>query len=125
MAEPFSIVAGALSVAALFNNCVDCFEYIQLGRSFGHDYERCQLRLDIAKTRLGRWGEAVKINDDPRFNSGTNTISDRIESSCTHRECVLRVYDGLYVSIVREENVHNLGERADDSSTQYSMREDG
>ncbi|KAK3905904.1 prion-inhibition and propagation-domain-containing protein [Staphylotrichum tortipilum] len=69
MAEPFGIVAGALSVAGLFNNCVDCFEYIQLGHHFGHDYERCQLRLDIAKTRLGRWGEAVKINDDPRFHS--------------------------------------------------------
>ena len=35
---------------------------------FGRDYERCQLRLDVAKTRLSRWGEAVKINDDPRFD---------------------------------------------------------
>ncbi|RYP53535.1 hypothetical protein DL768_001490 [Monosporascus sp. mg162] len=70
MAEPFGIVAGALGVAGLFNNCVDCFEYVQLGRRFGRDYERCQLRLDIAKARLGRWGEAVKINDDPRFQSG-------------------------------------------------------
>jgi hypothetical protein len=34
MAEVFGTVAGALSVAALFNNCVDCFEYIQLGRHF-------------------------------------------------------------------------------------------
>jgi hypothetical protein len=33
MAEVFGTVAGALSVAALFN-CVDCFEYIQLGRHF-------------------------------------------------------------------------------------------
>ncbi|KXX79303.1 Heterokaryon incompatibility protein S [Madurella mycetomatis] len=72
MAEPFGIIAGALGVAGLFNNCVDCFEYVQLGR-FGRDYERCQLRLDIAKTRLGRWGEAVKINDDPRFRSSTPT----------------------------------------------------
>lgn len=73
MGEPFGIVAGALGVAGLFNNCVDCFEYIQLGRRFGHDFERCQLRLDIAKTRLGRWGEAVKINDDPRFRSSAPT----------------------------------------------------
>jgi hypothetical protein len=33
MAEVFGIVAGSLSVAVLFNNAVDCFEYIQLGRS--------------------------------------------------------------------------------------------
>lgn len=73
MAEVFGVVAGALSVAALFNNCVDCFEFVQLGRSFGRDYERCQLRLDIASARLGRWGESVKINNDPRFGTGSPT----------------------------------------------------
>jgi hypothetical protein len=30
MAYIFGIVAGTLNVAALFNNCVDCFEYVQL-----------------------------------------------------------------------------------------------
>ncbi|KAH7150555.1 30 kDa polypeptide [Dactylonectria estremocensis] len=69
MADPFGIVSGALGVAGLFNNCVDCFEYIQLARRFGHDYERCQLRLDVAKNRLARWGSGVGINYDPRFQS--------------------------------------------------------
>lgn len=73
MAEIFGVVAGALSVAALFNNCVDCFEFVQLGRRFGRDYERCQLRLDIARARLGRWGEAVKVNDDPQFSISSPT----------------------------------------------------
>jgi len=73
MAEVFGIFAGALSVATLFNNCVDCFEFVQLGRSFGRDYERCQLRLDIASARLARWGESVKINNDPRFGTGSPT----------------------------------------------------
>ncbi|SCO75793.1 probable Heterokaryon incompatibility protein S [Fusarium oxysporum] len=71
MAEIFGIATGALSVAALFNNCVDTFGYIQLGRHFGEDYQRCQLKLDIAETRLGRWGEAVGINNDVRFASAT------------------------------------------------------
>ncbi|KAK4220482.1 prion-inhibition and propagation, helo domain-containing protein, partial [Podospora fimiseda] len=69
MAEAFGIVAGAMGVAGLFNNCVDCFEYIKFGRNFGQDFERCQLKLDITKLHLSRWGEAVKINDDPRFCS--------------------------------------------------------
>lgn len=56
-----------MSVAALFNNCVDCFEYVQLGRHFGRDYERCRLKVDIAQIRLSWWGEAVVINKDPRF----------------------------------------------------------
>ncbi len=67
MAEILGTVASALSVAAFFNNCVDCFEYIQLARHFGRDYRVCQLRLDVARTRLGRWGEAVRINEDARF----------------------------------------------------------
>ncbi|RSL54130.1 hypothetical protein CEP53_007523 [Fusarium sp. AF-6] len=67
MAETFGAVAGALSVAALFNNCVDCFGYIQLGRHFGRDFERCQLKLDIIRSRISRWGEAVAVNTDPRF----------------------------------------------------------
>ncbi|KAJ4264357.1 hypothetical protein NW762_005555 [Fusarium torreyae] len=73
MAEVFGVVASALSVAALFNNCVDCFEYVQLGRQFGRDFERSQLKLDIARTRLGRWGESVLINQDPRFASNAPT----------------------------------------------------
>ena len=68
MAEILGTVASALSVAAFFNNCVDCFEYIQIARNFGRDYRVCQLRLDIARTRLGRWGEAVQINEAPRFS---------------------------------------------------------
>nr|2WVQ_A Chain A, SMALL S PROTEIN [Podospora anserina]2WVQ_B Chain B, SMALL S PROTEIN [Podospora anserina] len=67
------LVPRGSNVAGLFNNCVACFEYVQLGRHFGRDYERCQLRLDIAKARLSRWGEAVKINDDPRFHSDAPT----------------------------------------------------
>lgn len=71
MAEIFGTVAGALSVAALFADCVDCFEYVQLGRHFGQDFERCRLKVDIAQTRLSRWGEAVAIHEDPRFATTT------------------------------------------------------
>jgi hypothetical protein len=69
MAEVFGVIAGALSVVGLFKNCVEYFEYIRLGQSFGDDYERYQLRLDIAKLRLERWGTAIGINEDPRFRS--------------------------------------------------------
>jgi len=67
MAEIFGIVTGALSIAALFNNAVDCFEYIQLGRNFGTDYQTCQIRLDIAQLRLSRWGAAVDAQSNPDF----------------------------------------------------------
>ncbi|CEJ87164.1 hypothetical protein VHEMI04324 [[Torrubiella] hemipterigena] len=67
MAEIFGVVAGAVSLAALFNNCVDSFEYIQLARHFGDEFGRCQLKIDILKLRLSRWGEAASINEGTRY----------------------------------------------------------
>ncbi|KAB5550746.1 prion-inhibition and propagation-domain-containing protein [Coniochaeta sp. 2T2.1] len=67
MAEASDAVTCAVSVATLFNNCVDCLEYVQLGPRFGRDYERCQLKVNIARTRLTRWGHAVSINEDSLF----------------------------------------------------------
>ncbi|KAF4333465.1 HETS protein [Fusarium beomiforme] len=75
MAEVFGVVAGAISIAALFNNCIDCFDYIQIARDFGQDFPTYQLRLDIAKCRLTRWGAAIDINNDPRFASVDPTVS--------------------------------------------------
>lgn len=53
------LAIGAVSLAALFTTCVDCFEYVQLGRQFGTDYQRSVLKLDIVKLRLSRWANAV------------------------------------------------------------------
>jgi hypothetical protein len=116
VAEVFGIVA------ALFNNCVDCFEYIQLGRHFGRDYERCQLRLDIAKTRLGRWGEAVKINDDPRFQSGapidksvqlTQSILEEImllfQSACKTSKRYELVADQKDLAVFQDQDMKPIG----------------
>ncbi|KAI1015364.1 hypothetical protein LB504_010976 [Fusarium proliferatum] len=68
MAEIFGTVAGAMSIAGLFNNCVDCFNYIQIAKHFGQDFSRYQLRLDVAKCRLARWGVSIDINNDERFS---------------------------------------------------------
>ena len=78
MAEAFGIAAGALTVAGLFNNCVDCFEYVQIARNYGRDFHTCQLRLDFAKDRLSRWGQLVNVNSDPRssrIRAGDDTES--------------------------------------------------
>ncbi|KAM6534585.1 hypothetical protein FALCPG4_004213 [Fusarium falciforme] len=69
MAEVFGIVTGAIGLAGLFQQCIECFEYMQLGRHFAQDFGRYQLKLDIAERRLHRWGEAVNINESPRFNA--------------------------------------------------------
>ncbi|KAL1618831.1 hypothetical protein SLS54_006946 [Diplodia seriata] len=58
----FSI--GVLGLAGLFSNAVDCFEYIQLGKSFGTDFGIYQLQLDNARLRLTRWGKFVIVEED-------------------------------------------------------------
>jgi hypothetical protein len=59
MAEVAGLVIGGVGLAALFTTCVDCFEYVQLGRQFGDRYGRCLLEIDVLKLRLSRWGATV------------------------------------------------------------------
>ena len=68
MAEPFGIVAGAAGIAVAFSACVECFEYIQLGRHFGRDFQTNQIILDCARLRLTRWGVSVIIYNDPKLD---------------------------------------------------------
>jgi len=50
---------GSVALASLFTTCIDCFEYVQLGRQFGKNYQRSLLKLDIVELRLSRWADAV------------------------------------------------------------------
>lgn len=102
MAEPFGTIAGALSVAALFNNCVQCFEYIQSGRKFGDDFERYLLRVDSARLRLERWGKGAGINQDPRFETDKNETADDLS---------LHVYKVLGQVMLLFEKLHDSSRR--------------
>ena len=64
--ESAGFVIGVAGLTAVFTTCVDCFEYIQLGRHFGQDYGKCLLQLDVAKLRLCRWGSAIGLG--PKTN---------------------------------------------------------
>jgi hypothetical protein len=76
MTEPFGIVAGAVGIAAAFTACVDCFEYIQLGRRFGRDYQTDLLSLNCIRLRLTRWGQAVNIIEDPKLGRPDATSNE-------------------------------------------------
>ena len=59
--EPVGLVIGVAGLATVFSTCLECFEYVQLGRNFGKDYGKCLLRLDATKLRLSRWGASVGL----------------------------------------------------------------
>jgi hypothetical protein len=64
MADPLSITLAAVPLVALFNNAVDFFEYVQLGREFRSDFTTSLVRLEAAQLQLSRWGEGVGIGRD-------------------------------------------------------------
>ncbi|KAL9624161.1 MAG: hypothetical protein Q9160_001683 [Pyrenula sp. 1 TL-2023] len=53
------IVLGALGFTAVFDSCINYFRYIQFGRDFKEDYQRCLLKVDVASLRLCRWAKVV------------------------------------------------------------------
>ncbi|EOA91947.1 uncharacterized protein SETTUDRAFT_162498 [Exserohilum turcica Et28A] len=60
--EPAGLAVGILGLAGVFSNAVDCFEYVQLGRNFSTNFQTSLLKLDNARLRLSRWGEALGVN---------------------------------------------------------------
>jgi Prion-inhibition and propagation len=62
--EPIGFAVGVAGLANIFTSCMDCFEYIQLGRKFGEDYGKCLLRLDAAKVRMSRWGTSIGLGPE-------------------------------------------------------------
>ena len=56
--EPISLTIG---IASLFSSCVECFEYFKASQSLANDLKILLVKLDIEKTRLLIWGNAVGI----------------------------------------------------------------
>lgn len=80
MAETAGLIIGAVSLTAIFTTCVDCFEYVQLGRNFGKDYQRALLKLDIAKLRLSRWADVVdESRNQYRVSVGTSAEAEKVK----------------------------------------------
>lgn len=62
MAEASGFRSGVIGLAKLFNNAIDYFEYIHIGKNFGGDFKTYLLKLDNAMSRLSRWGEAIGLS---------------------------------------------------------------
>ncbi|KAL8909867.1 MAG: hypothetical protein Q9171_004817 [Xanthocarpia ochracea] len=62
--EPAALAVGGLAIAGLFNNAIDCFEYVQIGRNFGQRYQTVLLKLDGARLRLSRWGQSIGLSGE-------------------------------------------------------------
>jgi hypothetical protein len=88
MAEAASLAVGVVGLAGLFNNTVECFKFIQLGRSFGKDYQTSQLKLDTARLRLSRWGKSLHLDEDVHNATSIHGLFDS-KSNIKHAEDLL------------------------------------
>ncbi|THY02263.1 hypothetical protein D6D02_08472 [Aureobasidium pullulans] len=52
---------GAVALAGLFNNVVDSYGYVRLGKQYAKDFETSQAKLDLSRLQLSRWGEALGL----------------------------------------------------------------
>ena len=61
--EPVGLTLGVAGLVGTFTACVDCFENVRIGRSFGEDYQTSIIKLDLVRLRFTRWGQSVGINE--------------------------------------------------------------
>jgi Prion-inhibition and propagation len=59
MVEPLS--AGLIGLASLFSSCVECFSYIEAGRSLPAHLQTLAVKLDLKKAQLLIWGNAAGV----------------------------------------------------------------
>ncbi|KAI8163098.1 hypothetical protein K4K49_001487 [Colletotrichum sp. SAR 10_70] len=96
MAEAFGIVSGAMSVAAIFSSCMECFTYIQQGRNFEQDYQNKLIALSLLHVRFSRWGYAVGIDSDvpnpdiTPFEETEKTLQNAIKNTL---QAILLLFD--------------------------------
>ncbi|KAL9024100.1 MAG: hypothetical protein Q9196_006761, partial [Gyalolechia fulgens] len=91
--EPAGLVIGVAGIASAFTTCIDCFEYVQLGRQFGRDYGKCLLRLDAAKVRLSRWGEAMGLGPNLSVKQQFSTSDENIGVGHSLLEQILESFE--------------------------------
>ncbi|KAE9369679.1 hypothetical protein N431DRAFT_443310 [Stipitochalara longipes BDJ] len=59
------LALSAISVAALFTTCIECFDIVVAGKNFSEDYEQLCALFSLQRARFGLWGESVGLVPNP------------------------------------------------------------
>ena len=79
MAEAAGLVIGTVSLAGLFTNCVDCFNYVRVGQALEDDFPVYQTELDVLQLRFSRWAQAVTVLSTAKSPSITDDVAPLVE----------------------------------------------
>ena len=66
--------AGFIALGSLFNDAVDWFRYVQLGRNCSRGSRTSVLQLDDARLRLSRWGQSVGLSGNLYDTEALRTV---------------------------------------------------
>ncbi|KAI4931726.1 hypothetical protein J4E85_004322 [Alternaria conjuncta] len=115
MAEAAGLTLGALGIAALFNNALECFQYVRVAKDFGQDFETYQIRLHLSEIRLSHWGSVVGITDK---DAETPLQCSQGEQDVAQRtlEHIIKLFQ------VTEEKAKNLERRSSEPELSDRMR---
>ncbi|KAG8810143.1 hypothetical protein FRC17_003072, partial [Serendipita sp. 399] len=91
MAEVAGLVIGAVSMVTLWNTCVQAFDVVASGKTYGYDYEVARVKLEVERIRLLAWGEAVGLASVQRETPDPSTIIDARLNREAMRDTVLRL----------------------------------
>jgi len=86
--EAFGAAASAISLAALFTNCIRCFQCFKSAQNCPTEFERLLVKLDCEKARLLIWSETVGIlraSDEGRFPQLDDLQQDELVRRCLHQ----------------------------------------
>ncbi|KAJ5663271.1 hypothetical protein N7507_004002 [Penicillium longicatenatum] len=93
--EPVSFAVGIISLAGLFNTCLDILDKFDSWQGFGRDSRNLAAQFKAHKLRLERWGQSVglkdggildvhhKALDDPRILSTVNELLSAVKDVCS------------------------------------------
>ena len=109
--EAIGFTIGAAGLVETFTACVDCFDYIRIGRRLGRDYETSVIKLDLIRLRFTRWGEAT----------GLSQVDEAVASSQIKQRLGLRDED---VELIRRTlgKIFNLFETSAKESKRFTLK---
>ena len=109
--EAIGFTIGAAGLVGTFTACVDCFDYIRIGRRLGRDYETSVIKLDLIRLRFTRWGEAT----------GLSQIDEAVASSQIKQRLGLHDED---VELIRRTlgKIFNLFETSAKESKRFALK---
>jgi hypothetical protein len=106
--ETAGLAIGTLSLAALFETCMTCFDYIDTGRQYGKDYQRFAISMRSLELRMSRWWDVAGLQ------TTTTCMSEDAERHI--KELLGEIYSDLQDAQERAQKYNNPTMTGDDGS---------